>query len=45
MEMQKYIIVGLLALSCVTVGAQKKRPKAKVVAKPETETPAQRLYQ
>lgn len=45
MNIQKYILLGLLAFGWMAVGAQKKQPKAKVISKPVTETPAQRLFQ
>ncbi|MDO4994963.1 MAG: hypothetical protein Q4E32_08170 [Bacteroidales bacterium] len=45
MNIWKYILLGFLALGSTTAGAQKKHPKAKVVTKTMTETPAQRLFQ
>lgn len=45
MKIQKYILLCLLAMGCMTVGAQKKHTKTKGIAKPAVETPAQRLFQ
>lgn len=45
MKIQKYILLCLLAMGCMTVGAQKKHTKTKAIAKPAAETPAQRLFQ